>query len=301
MTSVCHRCRCPSNLRCSSCRMRYCSISCQKKDWRRHIFICRIKSRPNDVDFLKIMIRRWFRANDELRQASTLTSLFSDDNLCKTFGFNNCADVKEVGSLLCFYRHMILRLGTKGVQLGVDGVHDAFGNYMEAFATITTHLGEDNFSTCSCIAWYLHRRSTGFCFHIPNWNSNYLYQVLSLRKAEKVLSLESRDDEVYPLSITEKQILALCSMLFRDFNNIPDSLDSRWFSFGFCFCKTQNLRQELAKLYLQLIETGASLDDITNAYESKTLSKLMRDNGHIWRKMASSSTCQSLTSLASTV
>ena len=178
--------------------MRYCSLSCQKKDWRRHICICRIKSRPNDVDFLKIMIRRWFSANDELRQASTLTSLFSDDNLCKTFGFNNCADIKEVGSLLCFYRHMILRLGTKGVQLGVDGVHDA-----------------DNFSNCSCIAWYLHRRSTGFCFHMPNWNGNYLYQVLSLRKAEKVLSLESRDDEVYPLSITEKRILALYSMLFR--------------------------------------------------------------------------------------
>lgn len=162
MTSICHRCRCRSNLRCSSCRMRYCSLSCQKKDWRRHIFICRIKNRSNDVDFLKIIIRRWFSANDELRQASTLTSLFSDDNLCKMFGFNNCADIKEVGSLLCLYRHMIIRLRTKGVQLGVDGVHGAFGNYMEAFATITTQLGEDNFSTCSCFDWFCTVGRLGF-------------------------------------------------------------------------------------------------------------------------------------------
>jgi hypothetical protein len=49
--NTCRRCSSPLNFHCSACRTKYCSRSCQKKDWRRHIFTCTINNRPNDVDY----------------------------------------------------------------------------------------------------------------------------------------------------------------------------------------------------------------------------------------------------------
>jgi len=68
-------------------------------------------------------------------------------------------------------------------------------------------------------------------------------------------------------------------MLFRDFNNIPSPLNSEWFGFGFCFCTNHRQRMELAKLYLQLAKSTASIDDIARAYESESLSVLMKSKG----------------------
>lgn len=51
--NTCRRCSLPSNLRYSACRTKYCSRSCQRKDWRRHVFTCTVNNRPNNVDYLK--------------------------------------------------------------------------------------------------------------------------------------------------------------------------------------------------------------------------------------------------------
>ncbi|KAL3422702.1 hypothetical protein PVAG01_06858 [Phlyctema vagabunda] len=103
--------------------------------------------------------------------------------------------------------------------------------------------------------------------------------IRSLRRAEHVLSLESRDDDLDPLSESEKEILKLYSMLYRDFNNIPDSLTSIWFDFGFCFCRNHDQRKKLAKLYIQLVENGASIAALASAYESRTFSSFMNARG----------------------
>jgi hypothetical protein len=117
----CRRCNQPSKLRCCLCRTNYCSKACQKKHWNRHVFVCRLGKRPNEADYLGIFIRKWCGATgDERRQAQILSELYSDDDLCKTFGFNNCAERDDVSKLICFYTHMASKLSTQGLQLGVD-------------------------------------------------------------------------------------------------------------------------------------------------------------------------------------
>jgi hypothetical protein len=163
--STCRRCGSPSNIRCSACRTKYCSRSCQKRDWRRHLFTGTINNRPNDVDYLKIIKTRWSHSTKkELKQEQILLDLYSDDDLCKTFGFNNCFNNGEVANLLCFYGHMTSKLSTNDVQVEVD--HGNLDDYMEVYAGLTAHDRRDDYRDGPCFGWFLGRRSTGF--DIPN-------------------------------------------------------------------------------------------------------------------------------------
>ena len=277
LAKTCRRCRRSSSLFCSSCRSNYCSKLCQKKDWSRHVFICRLTKRPNNIDYLKIFLRKWsYASGEEWRQAQTLSELYSDDDLCKRFGFNNCAERSDVAKLLCFYTHMVAKLGTNALQLCAD--EGNLGDYMAIVAELVRYEGKEDFHNCPCLAWFLRRWSFIDCV-IPNWAGDFAYQPLALRRLEHALSIEDRDDNLHPLSTSEKEIWYLYSILFRDFNNIPGPLNSNWLKFGFCFCTDFNQSMELAKLYVQLARSGASLEEIARAYEEKTLSTLMRRRG----------------------
>lgn len=272
----CHRCSFPSDLHCSACRTRYCSKYCQKREWRRHVFVCTTKNRPNDVDYLSIILKRWNRSReDESTKSRILLELYSDNDLCKTFGFNNCFNSSEVGHLICLYGHMISKLSHKGLQVAVDAGN--LGNFMETFTELVQLDRISSYCDCSCFTWFLIRRSNQF--RVPNWEGSYSYQIFGLRWAELILSLEERDDEVDPLSDAEKEVLSLYSILLRDFNDLPGPLDRKWFTFGFCFCKNYDQRKELAKLYAELVGSGASIGDIAHAHESGSLSALMKHRG----------------------
>ena len=276
-TQKCRHCYRPSSLRCSLCRSNYCSRACQKKDWSRHVFVCRVIKRPNNVDYLKIFIRKWSLATgDEWRQAQTLSELYSDDDLCKTFGFNNCGERYDVAKLLCFYTHMTSKLSTNVLQLGVD--EGNLDDYMTVFVELIQSEGKEAYHDCPCFAWFLQRLSFLDCV-IPNWAGDFAYQAAGYRRAEHALSIEDRDDDVHPLSPSEKELLNLYSILFRDFNNIPGPLSSKWLAFGFCFCTNRSQSMELAKLYVQLAKCGASFEEIARAYEERTLPILMRRRG----------------------
>lgn len=272
---TCRRCGSTSSLRCSACRTKYCSKSCQKRDWRWHVFTCTIKNRPNDVDHFKLIRIRWSRAaGKESSQAQVLLDLYSSEDLCKTFGFNHCHDASEVSSLFCLYGHLISKVGTNNLQFAVDA--GRLGDTLEAVAEVARFDRKNSFCDCPCFAWFLDRRSTGYGFIFPYEEASYVYQIKGLRQAEHFLSLEERNDEVDPLSGTEKKILSLYSMLFRDFNNIPGPLSSKWLEFGFCFCANHDQRMKLAKVYIQLVKSGAYIKDIARAFESQSISALMK-------------------------
>ncbi len=273
----CRRCHRPSSHRCSLCRTHYCSEACQRKHWSRHVFVCRLAKRPNDVDYLKIFIRKWSHAaGDERRQAQTLSELYSDDDLCRTFGFNNCAEGSDVAKLLCFYTHVTSKLGVNGVQVGLDSGN--LGDFMAVVAELIKYLGKDTYHDCHCITWFLHHRSFKDLV-IPNWAHDFQYQAAAFERIEHELSSEKWDDDVKNLSTSEREVITLYSILFRDFNNIPGPLTSQWLKFGFCFCTNHSQSTELAKLYVQLSERGASLEEIARAYEENTLSILMKRKG----------------------
>lgn len=107
----CRRCHRRSSFRCSACRTCYCSRSCQAKHWKRHLFVCCVKGRPNDVDFLKIITRRWFISQPD-KKSGLLVALFSDDHLCETFGFNNCFDLGDMKNLMCIYGNLVRSIGS---------------------------------------------------------------------------------------------------------------------------------------------------------------------------------------------
>jgi hypothetical protein len=160
--------------------------------------------------------------------------------------------------------------------VGVD--EGNLGDYMAVVAELIQYEGKETYHDCPCFAWFLHRRSFIDCV-ILNWAGDFAYQAAALRRLEHALSIEERDDDVHPLSISEREVLTLYSILFRDFNNIPGPLTSKWLKFGFCFCTDRGQSMELAKLYVQLAKRGASLEEIARAYEEKTLPTLMRRRG----------------------
>lgn len=103
----CGFCRQPCDTRCSACRMAYCSRKCQSKDWIRHVFVCCVKNRPNNVDYLKLLSRLWVVAGrDNISRTQYLTALFRDDHFCKTFGFDQCMQEMEVTYLFCIYHNV---------------------------------------------------------------------------------------------------------------------------------------------------------------------------------------------------
>lgn len=226
LSKTCRRCHRPSSFRCSSCRSNYCSRACQKKHWSRHVFVCRLPNRPNDVDYLRIFIRKWSRATgDESRQAQSLSDLYSDDDLCRTFGFNNCAKRYDVSNLLCFYTHVTTKMGTNGLQVGIK--EGDLGDYMAVIAELIQYEGTEAYHDCACFTWYFRRRSFVDCT-IRNWAGDFVYQEDAWRRIEEAFSIKERDHDVYPLSTSEKDLLRLYSVLFRDFNNIPGPLTADW-------------------------------------------------------------------------
>jgi hypothetical protein len=272
----CRRCHKPSRLRCTLCRSSYCSSSCQKKHWSKHVFVCRQGKRPSEIDYLKIFVRKWNHAiGDEWRQAQTLTELFSDDELCKTLGFNNCLERDDVVKLLCFYSHVISKMGTNGLQVGVD---EELGNYLEVIAQLIQLERKETYHDCSCFAWFLRQRSF-IDFTIPNWTGDFAYQTAALKRLEHIFLVEELYDDEHPPSITKRDVASLYLILLRDFNNIPDPLSSMWLKFGFCFCTNRVQSMDLAKLYIRLPESGASLEEIARAYDEKSLPTLMKQKG----------------------
>jgi hypothetical protein len=82
-----------------------------------------------------------------------------------------------------------------------------------------------------------------------------------------------------PVSSAESAVLSLYGYLFRRFNNIPDVYSSEWTNFGFSFCKNSDQRNRLAKVYLELAKSGASLGEVAHAWETSSLSQLMKARG----------------------
>ena len=273
---ICKLCNRPSGLRYSACRMSYCSRLCQTRDWKRHVFVCWVKGRPNEVDRLKLVVGRWNLASkDGNYQSKLLLAMFSDDNLCKTFGFNNCVEKHEVVNLICIYRNLVRSLGSVRLQHLVD--RNILGEFIQSWISASQSHGSDGDGNCSCFPWFLSRCLTGF--DIPNYDGDYAYQVCARADFERHFSLGSKDAPSAVLSDPEKSVASLYSILLRDFNNIPDAYTPEWYEFGFCSCTSIAQREALAAIYLKLAENGTPLDQIANSWETSTLQHLMESQG----------------------
>lgn len=271
---MCKSCKKPANLRCSACRMTYCSKACQRKDWKWHVFICAVGNRPNDFDRLRrFLVQGLHIKADESARSRSLVELFSDDHLCRAFGFVNCFDHTEVLNLLCILGFMTQIFRSCINKLDMTNL----GQFMESWCRTNQAQDKDDSLKCHCVQWFLTQRATGF--DIPNWDGEYIYQVASMGETIRAFSLHPPAADRTPLSSTEKKIFALYFHLFRPFNNIPDACSSEWIKFGFCFCKNNDQKKSLANAYLELAKTGVSLNEVARARDTSSLPQLMEAQG----------------------
>ncbi|KAL8995984.1 MAG: hypothetical protein Q9169_004400 [Polycauliona sp. 2 TL-2023] len=274
---TCKYCRASSGYRCSKCRTAYCSVSCQRKDWRRHVFVCCIPNRPNHVDYLVSVFGHIPNPQDIQCGTELFRKLFSDDDLCRSFRFDTCVDQSDVVSLFCIYLHIIKTEGSKKLNTYVDsGLLDHVIRYWIA-------IHQRNSSDVD-----VNRNFVPYYFSIPtdpvaniNEESQYLYQKIVDVDLEELFGLDSLIAKGTEPSISEKRIISLYMVLLREYNNIPGPTfyTAYWLDFGFCFCTNNSQRETLAKAYLDLARSSASLPQIAGALQSASLDGLMKTQG----------------------
>jgi hypothetical protein len=69
-------------------------------------------------------------------------------------------------------------------------------------------------------------------------------------------------------------VLGLYAMLFRDFENTPDDGNAAWINFGFCQCRSDEFKLEMASAYKKIAQV-ASLADVMRAWEQSRINKLL--------------------------
>ncbi len=278
---LCRRCRSIAKYRCRACWTTYCSASCKRKHWASHVFRCSVRHRPNDVDFLRLVIRRVVKevdSGDGERCDSAIRYLLADDNLCRTFGFSSCRSTQEVLNLVCIYnsilsgvRPVVMALQSQ-LEAGTLGDLIRLHCQLEAYATSAMH------KECSCVHWFLKRQSSDPML-IPN-REGLIYGIwtVAVFGASKCLDLTTRLESGYQFNNPQRDVFKLYVAIQPNAWLQPDIYSSSWIKFGFYSCESFQQRAELALKYLELASTGAQFDDIVAAYETSSLAGLMHSH-----------------------
>jgi hypothetical protein len=262
---TCVRCKHHASFRCAACRSSYCSGVCQRKDWKRHVFVCTTQDRPDALDHLRLFLSRRNMLQHEPQRTKLLEALYADDDICRMFGFVNCISWQEVANLLCIWRSLLHDRGHHAiVSKGAD-----IGALVDLWAK--EHVQQD----VACIGWILGERRLPETFRIPEWDRDYAYQWQGIARANYTLS-RYPNEIASSLSDEERIVLRLYMRLLRPFNNIPGPYSPEWIVFGFVNCKTFSQRYALAEAYRNLASKGASLEAIARAWKTSTIPALLR-------------------------
>ncbi|TQW08341.1 HIT/MYND zinc finger-like protein [Cordyceps javanica] len=280
---LCTRCRGPANYRCRACWALYCSSECKKRDSATHIFTCRIPNRPNDVDFLRLTVRKFcqeINSKDAERFHNALVYIFADDHLCRTFGFNNCAEVSEVLNLVCLYDTLFRRVRPAVPALQEELEAGTLGHFVTEFCELEREVARlRNTQPCGCVSWFL-RYGSSEAFPIPSREKeHYDIWVVAWNRAVECLGVEKRVENEQQFTRPQRDVINLYMSIQPSLWRIPDATSPTWIQFGFCHCKSFSQKLQLAGCYLALACSGATFDDIVSAYETSSLAVLMQARG----------------------
>ena len=280
----CSHCRMKANLRCSVCRTCYCSRCCQKKAWLRHVFVCRIAGRPNDVDRLRYFTKATLPK--KILEETVLKWLFADADFCRNFGFSLCYTPVEVARLTFIYHLLAFSLSARDLQNAIDA--KALRIAMIDFVVLSQQRDVDSDPSPEAIAVrvYFHwfRKEFSARMELPDGNKYFTYLETSLNISIQQFAEGKNNDQESPTGSPSLRTAAFCvtglyATLWRPFNNIPDVYSDLWFQFGFCFCKSTEESNSLSEAYLDLVNRGTSLQDIAVATQDSSLLELMRLGG----------------------
>jgi hypothetical protein len=261
----CHKCKNPSKMRCSGCWMSYCSKPCQRRDWRRHLFVCNTKGRPNQADNFIWLMRNYLRAPPGtmvLDPTDFLKHLYLDDDLCRMFGFNQCGYVGNFTYLTCLYRHLIFGTTISSTKLQFLADNHLIEEQLKVM------IDNPKSSTCVCVPWF--RQFTADSdSQLQDGSRPYVHVTEGL--AEVYLTFKDIPESIDGSS---EAVFELYALLFRDFDNLPNESHAAWINFGFCYCRSDDMKLKMASAYKKLAHV-ASFRDITQAWEESKLNDLM--------------------------
>ncbi|KAK4089361.1 hypothetical protein Purlil1_6350 [Purpureocillium lilacinum] len=239
----------PALFRCCACRMLYCSQACQRRDWKTHVFVCRVKDRPNKVDNLRWFLKRYVGRDPVADEPELMERLFADDDLCYTFGFNQCVSAGETRYLLFILQHTLGLHKPRDLQRWID--ENCLHRQLRESFFLSRSTRDKNLPTNEAFSWYLNEYTTNRLSQ-PSIYGRYRHQLFALQFVKALFRLAPIPTEWQDLPPKENRVLRLYSRLLQPFNNIPTPFDQEWLLFGFCYCSTHAQCQQLRSAYLQL-------------------------------------------------
>lgn len=276
---LCRHCRSVATQRCSACRSWYCSRACQRQNWPYHVFVCRALARPNDVDFLRLMVIRVARditSAEGERLHNVMHDVLSDDHICSTFGFKHCGNALEVINLVRIYSavftqvHHAARVLQKHLQKG--SLSKFLVQYCEREQQ-NSPISETTES--SPVTWFLERWDPEVHVIPDVYKATYDIWNVAAASAVKTLGLTDWFEKGRKLNTSQTDVINLYLSIQPTIGLLPDIYSSSWIKFGFCYCRSFSQRKELAQKYLTLALSEATFDDIVSAYERSSLESLM--------------------------
>lgn len=178
--------------------------------------------------------------------------------------------------MLCIYSNLIRQCRLRDIQRSVDlgQTGELLHCWIEAGAAHRPHRNEGE----ACFSWFSTKRAKGL-LSLPSGYNYYAYHDRAIQMLGHCFHSRFESAAVTPFTESEKSILSLYSILFREFNNLPSACNSEWISFGFCYCTNHEQQTALAVAYGKLALSGTPLDEIAHAWKTPSLANLMRDRG----------------------
>jgi len=278
-----YECHKTARFRCSACWTWYCSKACQRRNWRSHVFTCTTPSRPNDADYLRLIMARVkvdMVSEDLARIHDAFLELFADDHICRTFGFSKTVSRSETALLVCLYDTIITtcRKSVHIIQKALEA-----GRLGDMLLQYCQHLIDKagGQSECDCITWYLDQGADQLFLEPAVDGDPYSIRVTGFTKALELLHvpLPTGGSEGPKFNLAQLDVLYLFAVIHPSVWQLPGIYSSAWINFGFCYCKSYSQRKELANRYLDLACSAATFDEIVSAYKTHTMADLMRSHG----------------------
>ncbi|KAG1852431.1 hypothetical protein DFJ58DRAFT_411380 [Suillus subalutaceus] len=266
MVRECNACRESSNLkRCSGChKVWYCSVTCQKSHWVRHIFACKPRRPITTADHLALAVR-----NNDLPQ---------DPQTCEDYGFDRAFTVENRCNLLGLYIGLMdpNRIGITPKTIDDWRVRGVLVEEIKAaYYKIPTE------SRGGYFPWFLQNQHTLNPSAAGDSQLNDEGDAMVLRAWRFTGGAETDSPaDIKARLISMPHDRQTCHVFYALLLSrlFPAPIDNLWIPFGFCSCACEEEEMYLSTRYQALI-AKCTFDEFCDAFSSARILDLFRKNG----------------------
>ncbi|KAG1741824.1 uncharacterized protein EDB91DRAFT_316409 [Suillus paluster] len=267
MVRECNACIEPSSKlkRCSGChKVWYCSITCQKSDWVRHIFACKPRRPINTADHLALAVR-----NDLLPH---------DPQTCKDYGFDRALTAENNSKLFGLYIGLIERMDIPAKTINDWRVR---GVLVEEIKAAYSQIPAQ--SRGGYFPWFLQNQHllTTSPQAATDSQLNDERDIMIRRAWHFTGGAETDSPEDIRTSIARMpRDKRMCHLFYELLLSkwYPAPFHSLWIPFGFCSCANEAEEMCLGRLYQGLI-TKCTFDEFCDAFSSARILNLFHEKG----------------------